>query len=476
MRDCPDTMAYLAKYLFDQTYMVDTCEKVQNGYMLFSGKKPLDKGVYILLSQAKAPYFEFLVNESQNFTINASLTDIISTLNAPDNKENQQFFSLLKFTDSKNKEYHTALLSTAGKSKKDSAAFMQQKILALEKDTKKFDDAFMHQIKGSFLYDILNLKTEKQLTDVPKAQNGRPDSLYAYYYYKSHYFDGVDFKDERIARTPYFDDRIKNYFDYVLVSNPDTVIKEVDKILALCDGNYNYALLMGYLTYKYEQSTVVGFDKVFLHLVDNYILTGKTKGVYSEETIENLRQRSLILNPLLTGKLAPNLYMMDTLDGYRIKKMGFDTARSTASAAQLYAKHKPEILQMFKTLHQVDAKYTILLFWSPDCGHCQKVVPELHKNLKELKGKLDFKVFAVQIKDDQFDQWRHFLIQNNMTDFINVFDPIHINNLKDKFDVYSTPVVYVLDKDKKIMAKKIDPEHLVGFLNNIEKASQKNHN
>jgi thiol-disulfide isomerase/thioredoxin len=466
-------VAFLAKYIFDQTYIADTCKSIKNGEIRFKGKKELDKGMYIVVSQDKVPYFEFVINESQKFSIQTELTDIPATLRAPDSKENQLFFSYLNYSSGKNKEFNEARLTTAGKSKKDSTLFMQQKIQQLEKDVKNFDAEYMEKVKGTYLYDIMNLKTEKLATEIPKASNGRPDSLYQYYYYKNHFFDGVNLKDERIARTPYFDDRVKKFFDQVLVNNPDTIIKEIDKLLLRCDeGNLNFNVLIGHLTYKYEQSNIVGFDKVFLHLVDKYIVPGKVKGMYSESTIAVLKKRSEIMNPLMEGKKVVDLFMIDTLAAKEVLKMGFDTARSAESITALYYKNQTKLSPLFKTLYQIDAKYTLVVFWAADCGHCQKEIPKLNESLKALKGKIDFKVFAVQTKSDQYEQWRKFLIENKISEFINVFDPVHINNFKEKYDLTSTPLIYVLDKDKKIIAKKIAAEYVADMLKALEKSKK----
>ncbi|MEO6302963.1 MAG: DUF4369 domain-containing protein, partial [Bacteroidia bacterium] len=255
IKGCKDTMMYLVKYTFDQQYIADTCKKVKNGLVQFKGKKDLDKGVYTLVSQAKSIYFDFFINENQKFTVTADNADIVNTLKAVGNKENEQFFSYIKFITNKNLEFGKIREETKGKSKADSAKYVNDKLKELNTDVKKFENDFMLSVKGTFVYDVLNLKTEKEPAEVPKAKNGRPDSLFQYYYYKSHYFDGVDFKDERIIRTPFFDDRIKKYFDNIIVQHPDTVIQEIDKILGKCtECNLVYNLLLGHFTYKYEQS------------------------------------------------------------------------------------------------------------------------------------------------------------------------------------------------------------------------------
>jgi thiol-disulfide isomerase/thioredoxin len=460
-----DTIAYLVKYTFDQQYIADTSKNFKNGAIRFKGKKDLDKGVYVLVSESKNIYFDFFINENQKFTINVDAADMMGTLKAVGNKENEQFFSYIKFISSKNLEFGKMAAEAKGKSKEDSAKFMSEKLKALNTEVKSFEADFLTRNKGTYLFDVLNLKTEKEPTDIPKAKNGRPDSVYQYYYYKNHFFDGIDFKDERIIRTPFLDDRVKRYFESVIVVHPDTMIKEIDKVLAKCtEGNLVYNLLLGYFTYSAEQNKIMGFDKVFVHLADKYIVSGKAGGVYTEETAKKIKERVDIMRNLLMDAQVSDLFMIDTVYGKQVLKMGFDTAKTSKGITDLYYKNLDKLSPMFKSLYQVKANFTVLVFWAADCGHCQTEVPKLNEGLKELKGKVDFKVYAVQTKEELFDSWKKFMIENKLNDFINVFDPIHLNNLKERFDIYSTPVIYILDKDKRIKAKRLAADQVVEML------------
>jgi thiol-disulfide isomerase/thioredoxin len=469
LKGAKDTMVYLVKYTFDQQYLADTCKKVKNGQIHFKGKADLDKGVYTLVSQEKTVYFDLFINEGQRFSISTDMADVANNLKATGSKENELFFTYIRYITAKNKDFGKIREKTAGMSREDSTKFMNEKITELNADVKKFESEFMQKVKGTFIYDVLNLKTDKEPPSVPKAANGRPDSVYQYYYYKSHFFDGVDFKDERIIRTPFFDDRVKRYFDQVLLLHPDTVIQEVDKVLAKCnEGSLIYNVLLGYFTYKFEQSKIMGFDKVFVHIADKYIISGKAKGVYTEETTTKIKERVDILRNLLLESKVKELYVIDTVYGKQVRKMGFDTATSSKSITDLYYKNIEKLTPMFKTLYQVNAKYTILVFWAVDCGHCQTEIPKLHAELQKIKGKIDYKVFAVETKDDLFDTWKKFIVEKKLTDFIHVFDPVHLNNIKESFDIYSTPVIYLLDKEKRIKAKRVSADQVVDLLQALE--------
>lgn len=472
-----DTMMYLVRTIFDKQYIADTCKKIKNGLCQFKGKKVLDKGVFTLVSQEKAVYFDFLIDDSYNFTVSFDRNDIVNTLKSTGSKENEDMFAYLKFMTNKNIDFNKYREQAKKMSKADSAKFVAEKYAAMTSDVAKFEESFMNKVKGTFVYDFLNMKAEKEAKEVPKASNGRPDSLWRYYYYKNHFWDGVDFKDKRIATIPFFDDRVKRYFDGVIFQySPDSVIKEIDWMLGQCVPNeLVYNLLLGHFTYKYEQDKRMSFDKIFVYLTDNYISTGKANEVYTEETKKTIEKRVAVLRNLLIDAKATELYMIDTTEARKVLKMGFDTVKTSKGATDLYYKNVDKLTPLFKTLYMVNAKYTVLVFWDVDCSHCQTEIPKLHEELQKLKGKIDYKVFAVYTKED-YEKWRKYILDKKLNLFYHVFDPIHLNNIKDKYDIISTPVIYVLDKDKKIKAKKLAAEQIgnvLEYLDSIDKTPGK---
>ncbi len=465
-----DDTLYLTKYLFDKQYVVDTCKNVKNGVAIFKGKEPMDKGMYSLVSERKSLYFDFFINENQKFTISSDMKDLMTNLKATGSKENEDFFMYVNYFVNKNTDFGKLKESTKGLSKEDSTKMMTDGLKKLNEDVVSFEKAFMLKQKGTFVYDVLNLKSEKNPDPalIPKAKNNRPDSVWQFYYYKNHYWDEVNFKDARLVRTPFYDDRLIKFFDNIILPNPDTICAEIDKIMNKCEkGNELYTYTLAHFTSKYENSKIMGFDKIFVHMYDTYVKTGRASDLYTEEIVKKIGDRVAIIRNLLIDCKAPELFMIDTIHGKTVSKMGFDTCKTSESVTKLYYKNVDKLTPMFHKLYDIKSKYTVVVFWDVDCGHCQTDIPKLNENLKALKGKIDFTVYAVYTKDE-YTKWITWLKEKKV-DFFNVYDPVYINNLKEKYDISTTPVIYILDKDKKIKAKRLGVDQVKDYIEMLEK-------
>lgn len=474
LKNCNDTIAYLAFYQFDKLYIADTCKKVVKGNIVFKGKKNLDKGVYFLLSQEKGNYFDFIVDEqTQKQQIDSDKSNLVDNLKAVNSKQNENFFNYIRFVSAKNKEFERFKKSVKEQKKPDSTAVLTNEVKVLNASILENDLSTIAQNKGNYLAEMINLKTEKVAKDIPKASNGRPDSIFSYHYYKNHFWEGVNFQDDAMLRNPFFANKIKQYFNTVVVQHPDSICVEIDRMMLKTkqDTKMNM-LLLAYFTSTYEIPKIMGMDKVFVYMVDNYFKTGKAKGVYDDSVIKLIINRGNILAPLQLGKKAPELYMIDIPGHDKIAKMGFDSAKTSEEITKIYYDNKAEIEKTYVTLSSIKADYLILLFWDIDCGHCQKEVPKILEMYHDmLKEKKDVKILGVYTQNE-FDKYKKYLIDNKI-DFINVYDGVHINNLKDKYDVVTTPVIYILDKNKVIKAKGIGSEAIKSIITQMEKEYSK---
>ncbi|MGC4039396.1 MAG: DUF4369 domain-containing protein [Flavobacterium sp.] len=204
LKNCPDTLAYLTYYQFDKTLIKDTCTSIKDGKIVFTGKKKLEKGIYSLVSQKKTIYFDFFVDDNtQKLELKTEASPNISKeLTAVNSPAENEFFRYVEFINGQNNEFMAFKDKNKFLNKKDSLA-LTKKQNDIEKTIRNYEEQFLARHKGSYIGDVINLKIEKTLSEIPKASNGRPDSIKAYNYYRKHYWDDVNFADEGTMRNPF---------------------------------------------------------------------------------------------------------------------------------------------------------------------------------------------------------------------------------------------------------------------------------
>jgi peroxiredoxin len=148
------------------------------------------------------------------------------------------------------------------------------------------------------------------------------------------------------------------------------------------------------------------------------------------------------IEPLMIGKVAPDFAAFDT---------------TLVKSSRLY---------------DMKSEYKILVFWNPDCGHCKKEIPKLDSVYPDLlKRKTDvFAVSTITDKGNNIEDWKNF-VKNNKLRFKNYADPkFQMNPLfLVLYHIKATPEYFILDKNNKIIAKKLAPEQMVGFIDNYNK-------
>jgi len=281
-----------------------------------------------------------------------------------------------------------------------------------------------------------------------------------YYWFKKHYFDNIDLSDDRIVRTPIYHTKLVNYLNKTLIQVPDTIIAAVDGLIAKMDPTSDvFKYTVHYTTYNFETSKIMGLDEVFVHMVDNYYKTGKAHWM-DEEKLQNIVEKADSKRKTLIGKTSPNLTLADT------------TGENWISIKR-----------------DIKKDYVVLFFYDPDCGHCKKETPKLVEFFNAYQGD-DLAVYAVS--SDNSEKWNKFIKKNQM-DFYNVSIPqkayesadfatqlitsgkTNYESLKfqETFDIFSTPKVFVLDKDRVIRAKDIGVEQIGDFLERFKAAAEK---
>lgn len=446
IKNYANTEMIIAYHSGDKQYISDTLKATKPGQFLAKGDEELAPGMYIAFFPSIGKSFEFLINKGeQHFKLSTDTQSFISKMSVKGSPENERFFGYLNYLTTQRTERNgmTALLTELKKDEAGNAAKIKEveaKITALDKVVVAYQKGIIENHPNSFTAGIIKINTP---VDVPEEI--RKDNVKSFYYYKEHFFDNINFADERFLRTPMLAPKIDLYMsDKVTIPHPDSVIVAVDRVLKLSEANeeifkFNLVRLLN----EYAKSKIVCMDAVYVHLVDNYYAKGRAEWI-DEEQLKKIKEDSDALRPLLCGKTAPNI-AMET----------FDTPAKPAS------------------LHGMNSKYTILFMWDPDCGHCKKSMPDMLKFYDDYKAK-GVEVFAICTKTYKgASECTEFIEEKNMKRWLNVIDPYYRSRYKQIYNVKSTPVVYILDENKKILAKKIGAEQMAEVMDKIIERDKK---
>jgi hypothetical protein len=424
-----DTVAYLGYHYGDKQYVSDTVRVDSKGNFSFKGDEPLDGGIYLVVMPSKS-YFEIIVSE-QKFSIETTLDNPVENMKISGSYENKVFNDYQKFLAAKQKEIAPLKARyDAVKANEDSANVIREQMKKVDKEVKDYRLKILKEHSKSFTAQLIRCMMEPEAPEPPKDAKGNIDSTFQFYYIKSHWLDSVDFSDARLLRTPLLNQKIKQYTENMTLQTPDSIIPVVDTIIERSKKNkevFKYAVVT--LTNHYETSKIMGHDAVFIHLAEKYYVTDEA--FWADSALKaKLWDRINKIKPNLLGLTAHNLVMKDTSDAY-------------------------------VALHSLKAKYTILCFWDPTCSHCKIEIPKLIALYDSVKTD-SVAAYAVCIESDPA-LWKDYIKEHKL-DWINVHDPYEQSNFRRYYDIYSTPVIYLLDENKKIVAKRLSTETLSELL------------
>lgn len=431
-----DSVCYLANYYGDKTYLTDTAYTDSKGRFTFEGDSSLPGGVYIIAGQSNNKYLEIIIDKSQQFSVSADLKTIMTDVKFEKSDENVLFFDFIQYNMKIRKEQDALRKRLKdGQLPSDSAGIIKNRIEYLTKDIDAFQDKIILDNPGSFTSVMLKAMKEPEVKNVPILPNGREDSVYRYQYYKSHFWDNYDLNDDRMLRTPLFHKRLDRYFKDIVYQNPDSIIVAADAFINKTKGSKEvYKYTVWFLTYKFETSKIMGFDEIFVHMVDTYYATGNAFWTDST-TLKSLVKNANALRPILIDEIAPELILIDTAG-------------------------------KFVSLHHSPAKYMIVLFYESDCGHCRSEIKEL-KQWTDTQD-MGLQVFAV-CTDTSLVKWKKF-IKSSQLNWINVNATRSITrDYHQLYNISMTPTIFLLDEKKKIIAKRLKAEQLIPFLRNYDK-------
>jgi thiol-disulfide isomerase/thioredoxin len=323
----------------------------------------------------------------------------------------------------------------------DSALYRTQYI-SKDKELKEQRTSFMKAHPKSMMSYLLNVMQRPEAPAIPVI-NGKADSLYPYYYVKNHFWDNVVFNDNRLIRTPFFEAKLDEYFKNYVARDADSIIEEVQYMLTVAKtGKEIYPFLLFKFTNKYISPEFMGQDKVFLHLYQNFFAKGDTV-LLNDASKKSITERAYSMMANQLGLAAPALDI-NTIDD------------------------KP--FSLYKTA----APYIFIAFWDPTCSHCKVEIPQLDSIYKASWKKLGVQIVGVNINYKEIPAWKKFLSENKIDNWFHVYQTEAALNkeitnqkpttIRQLYDVFKTPTYYLLDANKRIIAKNLSLQQFDDFL------------
>ncbi|HEV8079267.1 MAG TPA: redoxin domain-containing protein [Chitinophagaceae bacterium] len=424
--------AYLTYYSGKNINVEDSALVNNKGVAIFKKDKKLQPGIYYIVFPGKNKLVDFLVNKEQNITIKADTSDLINKTTITGSKENVLFQEYQTFIAVKGKQLQVAQQAYSSSKNKTDSLLHERSYKRLNKELNQFRENIIKQYPQSMLATLFKSIMEPEVPNTFPVT--KQDTITNYNFYKKHYWDNISFGNEIIIRTPFFVPKVERYFRDILVQSADTIIKEADYLLLLARTNSEmYKFLLNWLTDEYLYPKYMGQDAVFVHLFEKYHSKGVSNWLNAKQ-LSTISNRAYMVMSNLIGEKAANLDMVD----------------STGKPSPLY---------------NVNAEYVVICFWDPTCGHCREEVPRLDSLYRAKWKQLGVKIYGV-LSENEKEKWLHFIKENKLSEWIHVYQTEEtkkaisdskLPGYKQLYDIIQTPTLYLLDKEKRIIAKKLTP-------------------
>ncbi len=428
-------------YYFDGKMLVkDTVMTDAKCVARFEADTLYAEGLYLLHFPENGQVFDILMPHVQKFALECdTLPFQAERAKVTGSKPLANFLEYQRYITARQNDYRSLSEQyKAAAGNKDKQEAIRKTFLEMDSLIAAHNEEVIAANQDNFLANFLRaLKEPKFPTfDIPDnltpLQRDSVRQVKSYYYYRAHFYDNFDLTDERLLRTPFFSAKIKKYFDESVPQVPDTVAAEAIRLIEMCRPNEEmFRYFVSTMYNRCNQSNIMGMDAALVQLSDKYYLSGEATWA-DKKFIDDLRENIDGIRYTLIGLKAPDMRM-------------------------------PSVTGEWFRLSEVRASFTILVFWEPSCGHCKKEVPHIKSAILDRYADRGVKVFAVYCQVDE-KPWKEFIEEHQLEEFINVYDPYGRTGFRRFYNIKSTPTIFVLDKDKTIVAKKLGVDQIVDFL------------
>ncbi len=432
-----DSTCYLAHFYLNAKSQIikDTSVCDKNGNIEFIGETKLPEGIYII-SIGKSNSVQLVVGSEPEVELTADTTYEARNIKVIKSTENANFLEYQNTMSDFNIRFKEVSELKNGKIPKDANESIKQ----IQKNATDFQDNFFLKNKGTLTAKLLKAPQQPQIPESPKLANGKIDSTFALRWIQQHYFDNLDLSNELFIRTPFLESKIDYYLDNLNYQIPDSLNKASDFIMNKAKPTKTMQkYLASHIASRYERPSFMGGDAVFVHMAEKYFIG--MPALWDSATLAPIEEKKIAVKNVLIGTKAQNATLTDTTGNKLLP------------------------------LYDVKAKYTLMFIYDPDCGHCKERAPKILDFYNKMK-KYDLKVYAPSTINSPSKQV-NFIKTLKTQEFINVYDKLNVTDFRKKYNVFTTPQVMLLDRDKKIIGRGLDETQMEDLIMKLEKEAAK---
>ena len=243
----------------------------------------------------------------------------------------------------------------------------------------------------------------------------------------SHFWDGIEAFDGPTDENPVLASQLDFYFDKMVAPLPDSITLEINRLVERTESNTDLRdFILWHLLEKYRHPEYMSQDQVFVWLYDQYFSQLEIKDL-NETNLAMIRDKAERLRRLALFNVAPDINIGDSID-----------------------------------LQSIESDYTVLFFHDHDCEVCQQEMQDLDSICA-----LYTDITAIAI-DLNLDSSGGFEIRPQENGDLKspirhrrIANPSELLMLSDTYDIETTPLIYVLDRDKRIIGKKIRAKQIL---------------
>lgn len=221
---------------------------------------------------------------------------------------------------------------------------------------------------------------------------------------KADFWEGIEAFDGPTDVNPILASQIDFYFDRLVSPLPDSITMKISRLIDRIGENTNLRdFILWHLLERYRHPEYMTQDQVFVWLYDQYFSQLEIKDL-NESNMALIREKAERLRRLALFNPAPD---------FRWKG--------------------------FEGLQSIDTPYSVLFFYDHGCDLCQQELRDLDSVAAQYP---DITVVTVDLNTQDME------------------DAEGLDSIYEAYDIETTPLIYVLDGEKRIVAKKIRAEQI----------------